>query len=193
MSFWFMPYDPTRATLCYLSSALLDSLDGHAARLLGQSSKFGAMLDMLTDRCATMCLLVVLSQFYPSYMILFQLSMSLDIASHWLFMHSTMMKGSQSHKAIDLSGNPILRQYYTKPVLFVMCSGNELFYSMLYLLHFNYGPTLLFGIGLWQLICVLTFPIAAVKSAISAVHLYAASANIVAIDVAEREGRLKDN
>ena len=29
---------------------LLDAVDGHAARLLGQSSKFGAMLDMLTDR-----------------------------------------------------------------------------------------------------------------------------------------------
>ena len=39
-------------------SGLLDAVDGHAARLLNQSSKFGAMLDMLTDRCATMCLLV---------------------------------------------------------------------------------------------------------------------------------------
>jgi CDP-diacylglycerol--inositol 3-phosphatidyltransferase len=38
-------------------SGLLDAVDGHAARLLNQSSKFGAMLDMLTDRCATMCLL----------------------------------------------------------------------------------------------------------------------------------------
>ena len=33
-----------------LLSGLLDAVDGHAARLLGQSSKFGAMLDMLTDR-----------------------------------------------------------------------------------------------------------------------------------------------
>ena len=77
---------------------LLDAVDGHAARLLGQSSKFGAMLDMLTDRytnielpsfsavqghcgsnlnefcfrCATMCLLTTLSTFYPSFMFLFQ-------------------------------------------------------------------------------------------------------------------------
>lgn len=35
-------------------SGLLDAVDGHAARMLNQSSKFGAMLDMLTDRCATM-------------------------------------------------------------------------------------------------------------------------------------------
>ena len=33
-----------------LTTGLLDAVDGHAARLLGQSSKFGAMLDMLTDR-----------------------------------------------------------------------------------------------------------------------------------------------
>lgn len=45
------------------------------------------MLDMLTDRCATMCLLVNLSLLYPSYTFLFQLSMSLDIASHWLHLH----------------------------------------------------------------------------------------------------------
>jgi len=35
---------------CYLLSQLLDAVDGHAARLLGQTSKLGAMLDMLTDR-----------------------------------------------------------------------------------------------------------------------------------------------
>lgn len=45
------------------------------------------MLDMLTDRCATMCLLVNLSLLYPSYTFLFQLSMTLDVASHWLHLH----------------------------------------------------------------------------------------------------------
>lgn len=45
------------------------------------------MLDMLTDRCATMCLLVNLSLLYPSYAFLFQLSMTLDVASHWLHLH----------------------------------------------------------------------------------------------------------
>lgn len=55
-------------------------------RLLS-GTKFGAMLDMLTDRCATMCLLVNLSLLYPSYTFLFQLSMTLDVASHWLHLH----------------------------------------------------------------------------------------------------------
>ena len=35
---------------CYMLSQLLDAFDGHAARMLGQTSKLGAMLDQLTDR-----------------------------------------------------------------------------------------------------------------------------------------------
>ena len=65
LSFWFMPTNYAMAAWCYIISGLLDALDGHAARMLGQSSKFGAMLDMLTDRCATMALLTTPSTFYP--------------------------------------------------------------------------------------------------------------------------------
>jgi len=48
------------------------------------ASKFGAFLDMLTDRCSTMCLLIVLCQLYPRWMFLFQLSIIIDIVSHWM-------------------------------------------------------------------------------------------------------------
>uniref|UniRef100_A0A8C5QKC4 CDP-diacylglycerol--inositol 3-phosphatidyltransferase n=1 Tax=Leptobrachium leishanense TaxID=445787 RepID=A0A8C5QKC4_9ANUR len=141
IAFYFMTSSPTMASTFYLLSGLLDAFDGHAARALNQGTKFGAMLDMLTDRCATMCLLVNLSLLYPAYTLLFQLSMSLDISSHWMHLHSSIMKGSDSHKSIDLSGNPVLRLYYTsRPVLFLMCAGNELFYCTLYLLHFAEGP-----------------------------------------------------
>ncbi len=116
VSFYYMPTEPNVAVTCYLLSGLLDAFDGHAARYLNQGTKFGAMLDMLTDRCATMCLCVVLAMFYPKWALLFQLSMSLDMASHWLHMHTSMMKGSSSHKTIDLSGNPILKIYYTSRV-----------------------------------------------------------------------------
>ena len=54
---------------------------------LPSASRFGAMLDMLTDRCATMCLLVVLASFYPAHMFSFQLLMVIDIASHWIHLH----------------------------------------------------------------------------------------------------------
>ncbi|PIO31115.1 hypothetical protein AB205_0008480 [Aquarana catesbeiana] len=154
-------------------------------------TKFGAMLDMLTDRCATMCLLVNLSLLYPSYTLLFQLSMSLDIASHWLHLHSSILKGSDSHKTIDLSGNPVLRLYYTsRPVLFLMCAGNELFYCMLYLLYFTEGPAVALGplgaVGIFRLIFWVSCPISLVKSGISLLHLVTASCNMAALDCAER-------
>lgn len=47
----FMSYHPKYCTLAYGISCLLDAADGHAARALGQASKFGAVLDMVTDRC----------------------------------------------------------------------------------------------------------------------------------------------
>ena len=37
-------------SVCYILSGFLDAFDGHAARAFNQSTKFGAMLDMLTDR-----------------------------------------------------------------------------------------------------------------------------------------------
>jgi len=69
-SLFFMLNDPWTTAGLYMSSALLDAFDGHAARILGQCSKFGAMLDMLTDRVATSMLLMALSVLYPKYSIL---------------------------------------------------------------------------------------------------------------------------
>uniref|UniRef100_G1TWS0 CDP-diacylglycerol--inositol 3-phosphatidyltransferase n=1 Tax=Oryctolagus cuniculus TaxID=9986 RepID=G1TWS0_RABIT len=149
-------------------------------------TRFGAMLDMLTDRCATMCLLVNLALLYPRATLLFQLSMSLDVASHWLHLHSSVVRGSESHKMIDLSGNPVLRIYYTsRPALFTLCAGNELFYCLLYLFNFSEGPLVgsvgLFRVGLW-----VTAPIALLKSLISIIHLVTAARNMAALDAADR-------
>lgn len=47
-----MPTHPKFCTVAYCVSALLDAVDGQAARALGQTSKFGAILDMVTDRYA---------------------------------------------------------------------------------------------------------------------------------------------
>ncbi|XP_037754731.1 CDP-diacylglycerol--inositol 3-phosphatidyltransferase isoform X1 [Chelonia mydas] len=188
LAFYFMPSDPGPAAASYLLSGLLDAVDGHAARALNQGTRFGAMLDMLTDRCATMCLLVNLALLDPPRALLYQLSMSLDVASHWLHLHSSVVQGSDSHKSIDLTGNPVLRVYYTsRPVLFTMCAGNELFFCMLYLLHFTEGPAVLPGrLGLFRLILWVSTPLAALKSLISLVQLVSASCNMAALDVAER-------
>jgi phosphatidylglycerophosphate synthase len=52
LSLHFMSYHPKYCTLAYCISCLLDAVDGRVARALGQTSKFGAVLDMVTDRCA---------------------------------------------------------------------------------------------------------------------------------------------
>lgn len=45
-----MPKYPRVCTMVYFVSCMLDVADGQAARKLGQTSKFGAVLDMVTDR-----------------------------------------------------------------------------------------------------------------------------------------------
>lgn len=45
----------------------------------------------------------------------------------------------------------------------------------------------MFGIGLWQVLCILTAPVALVKTGISIIHLVTAAQNIAAVDVAERQ------
>ena len=87
-----MPTSYVAAGWCYILSAGLDAFDGHAARALDQSTKFGAMLDQLTDRCATMALLATLCTFYPRWMFLFQLSMVIDISCHWIHLHASLMQ-----------------------------------------------------------------------------------------------------
>lgn len=189
VSFYYMPTNYVIAGWCYIVSVVLDALDGHAARHFNQSTKFGAMLDQLTDRCGTMGLLVTLSYFYPKYMFWFQLSMAIDVACHWFYLHTTVLQGKTSHKFIDMSGNPIMRVYYTnRTVLGFMCLFNELFYAALYLLHFTPGPLIL-GMSSFKLLAMFSAPVAIVKTGISVIHGYVASMNIGVIDVAEREAQ----
>ena len=57
----YMNHHPKYSTVAYCISQLLDAVDGHAARYLGQASKFGAVLDMVTDRYVGFPLPTVLS------------------------------------------------------------------------------------------------------------------------------------
>lgn len=187
VAFMFMPSNHIIASWCYVISALLDAFDGHFARKFNQGTKFGAMLDQLTDRCGTTGLLVTLAYLYPSYMFFFQLSIAIDISCHWIYLHSTTLQGKTSHKFIDMSENPIMHRYYSdRTVLFLMCAGNEAFFASLYLLYFTEGP-LLFGISLLKVILVISCPVMLVKTGISLLHGFVASLNLATIDVKERE------
>jgi CDP-diacylglycerol--inositol 3-phosphatidyltransferase len=152
-SLYYMPLHPRTCSLLYSFSCLLDALDGYAARYFNQSTRFGAVLDMVTDRCTTSCLLVFLSSAFPRWAIVFQGLISLDFASHYLHMYATLAMGgsAESHKNVDKSRSWLLNLYYTnKTVLFVTCALNELFFIALYLLSFSsplLSPQLLQTVG----------------------------------------------
>jgi CDP-diacylglycerol--inositol 3-phosphatidyltransferase len=92
-----------------------------------------------------------------------------------------------------------------------MCAGNELWFSMVYMLHFSEGPAGkanscynfllicilivisygLYGIGLWRIILYAVTPIMVSKQIISLIHLYTAALDMAAIDEAERANKPK--
>ena len=114
-----MPLHPKTCSGLYSISCILDALDGYAARHYEQSTKFGAVLDMVTDRCTTACLLVFLSSAWPRYALVFQGLISLDLASHYVHMFTTLTMGGvdQSHKNVDASRSWLLNIYYTNKVI----------------------------------------------------------------------------
>lgn len=116
-----MPLHPRRCGLLYATSCLLDALDGFAARYFKQSTRFGAVLDMVTDRCTTTCLLVFLAIAHPTWAPLFQSLISLDFASHYIHMFATLSlrsgEASESHKDVSAKSSPMLNFYYRKVCL----------------------------------------------------------------------------
>lgn len=113
-----MPLHPRTCSGLYSFSCILDAADGLAARRYNQSTTFGAVLDMVTDRCTTSCLLVFLASAFPRWSIIFQGLISLDLASHYIHMYASLTTGGQSHKKVEASRSWVLHLYYTNKVRF---------------------------------------------------------------------------
>ncbi|XP_057495335.1 probable CDP-diacylglycerol--inositol 3-phosphatidyltransferase 2 [Actinidia eriantha] len=75
----------------YFVSFVCDALDGWFAQKFNQVSTFGAVLDMVTDRISTACLLVILSQVYSN-------AQGRDLRS-FPDSHSTDNKWSKAHNS----------------------------------------------------------------------------------------------
>ncbi|WOL12431.1 putative CDP-diacylglycerol--inositol 3-phosphatidyltransferase [Canna indica] len=121
----------TLFAILYFISFVCDGLDGWFARKFNQVSTFGAVLDMVTDRVSTACLLVVLSQIYRPSLIFLAL-LGLDIGSHWLQMYSTFLSGKSSHKDVKDSTNWLFRAYYgNRWFMAFCCVGSEVFAHLL--------------------------------------------------------------
>lgn len=147
-----MPVHPRTCSVLYSISCLLDAVDGYAARFFEQSTRFGAVLDMVTDRCTTSCLLVFLSSAFPRWAIFFQGLIALDFASHYMHMYATLVVGGSesSHKNIDKTQSWLLNLYYTNKVSealsspsstgdlfwFTPCQPPRFFYSFFFFFFF---------------------------------------------------------
>ncbi|KAJ4834528.1 putative CDP-diacylglycerol--inositol 3-phosphatidyltransferase 2 [Turnera subulata] len=118
----------------YFISFVCDGIDGWCARKFNQVSTFGAVLDMVTDRISTACLLVILSQVYRPGLTFVSL-LALDIASHWLQMYSTFLVGKASHKDVKDSTNWLFKAYYGNRMFMAYCCvACEVLYIALFLL-----------------------------------------------------------
>lgn len=144
-----MSYHPHYCTLLYGISCLLDALDGYAARRFNQSTKFGAVLDMVTDRCTTACLLCFLSSAYTKWAILFQGLISLDLASHYMHMYASLDRGATSHKKVEKKRSRILNLYYSNNVCSLILLLRSFFVPS--------GTNLRLGCPLYLLCCKRSF------------------------------------
>jgi CDP-diacylglycerol--inositol 3-phosphatidyltransferase len=200
--------------VCYGLSAWLDIADGHAARHFDQVSRYGAVLDMVTDRASTTCLCMVLTLLYEDLKFVFLAAVGLDVMSHFAHLYSSLLRGVGSHKAIDDDQSWLLKIYYTnRLVLGALCFLNETFYITLYV---NYwwkdqpqvpvGPIagLAAQVGDWTganatdgtipiaiaSLMFVFFPGMLVKNFINVVQLQQASKDIVEFDEQERAARM---
>jgi len=185
-SFQLMKTHPFYCTLIYSFSCLLDALDGYAARYYNQTSRFGAVLDMVTDRCTTSSLICFLCVLYPDYALVFQLLVSLDLASHYMHMYATLQTGGKSHKSVDKESSYLLNLYYTnRIVLFTMCAFNEVFYVALYLYYFPLYNVTVFGTpySIFGIIAVICFPFYLFKQTTNVIQLKRASILLAELDI----------
>ena len=124
---------PTAFIALYLFSFCCDELDGRLARLFHQTTVFGAVLDMVTDRCATTALLALLGALYQAYLPLTLSLIMLDVFSHWFQMYTSTKEGQSSHKT---SRNPLVRMYYASRLFMGFCCCScEALYLAVFMLH----------------------------------------------------------
>eukprot|EP01118_Nematostelium_gracile_P002456 TRINITY_DN12678_c0_g1_i1.p1 TRINITY_DN12678_c0_g1~~TRINITY_DN12678_c0_g1_i1.p1 ORF type:complete len:249 (-),score=55.66 TRINITY_DN12678_c0_g1_i1:30-731(-) len=181
----------------YSLSALLDMADGYAARLLDQRSKFGAVLDMITDRASTSCLIVVLAQFYPNYLFFFLFLIALDLMSHFAHIYSSLSRGGE-HKQTRKDQSWLIQVYYNnRYFLAFLCAGNEGFFIFLYMLKFIAGPVVHLGplqpfvlqylpaehiTAVWAFAFLFCGPIMAFKQMMNFIQLKQAAVDLVELD-----------
>lgn len=91
LSFFLHHTHPHLFLVCYGLSFLLDTVDGHVARVRGETSRFGAALDIFTDKLSSPGLMLILSNLYPNYSVILVSVLLLDISSHYFHFYATLL------------------------------------------------------------------------------------------------------
>lgn len=132
--------------------------------------------------CSTAGLLVILSHLYPDLLLVFLFLLILDFSSHWYHMYSS--KGH--HKTVAVERNWLLRVYYSNyPFFGFCCVGTEVFYILLYVLHFF--PKALIPVAdvpLAHLCYYVCLPACVLKNLINIAQLTSAAHSVAVEDVA---------
>lgn len=123
---------PLAALVCYGLSQILDAFDGMAARYFKQSTRFGAVLDMVCDRASNGVMLAILAGLYPEWSWVFLGDIVLDLVSHWYQMYVSLLRG-QHHKEAPSRWRLLNLYYGSKKVLFTLVAGNEIFLLTAYI------------------------------------------------------------
>ena len=175
LSFYYAVKSWKTSLICYLIAFGGDVIDGYVARKFQQSSKFGGILDMVTDRVSTCGFLVILSHLYPKYTFHMVMLIVLDISSHWFHVMSVSVH-HKSEKALE-NRSVFLKWYYgIYPLFGYCCVGTEIFYVLLYAIHFYPNPVL-------SKLCFYgCFPACVIKQVVNVVQLTSAAEALAAED-----------
>lgn len=167
-SFVFIRERPRVFLGLYGASFGLDMIDGPVARHLGQSTRFGAALDMITDKFSSPAILLMLGSQYPLYVEVFVLCLVLDVASHYFHLQATYLMKCRSHKEMaELTGGwKLVKLFYGNKLFFGWaCLSHELFIICLYWCYFEQGPLIVdVGGSLHRIFLGLGFHVVSTKS-----------------------------
>ncbi|KAF5140156.1 phosphatidylinositol synthase [Vairimorpha ceranae] len=108
----------------YAISSSLDFLDGYLARMFNQESVLGACLDMFTDRISTVIISLRIMKEKKQMQKFISLYVLIDLFSHFTHFYISSLDNVHHKNA----NNIILKVYYYKPFLCLICFFSECFF-----------------------------------------------------------------
>ena len=170
---------PKLFLVLYTSSFVADGFDGMVARAWNQTSRLGAVLDMVTDRFSTaaLCSILAIMSGSKTLQMVFIMLNILDFVSHWMCMYVSLAIGAASHKDMTADAPKMLQLYYSKDdrrFMCALCVGNELLYVALYAI---WSGVVSYG---WiYFVYLVIMPLWALKQWMNIVQLWQASRVLV--------------